>query len=141
MKKTAMPFAAALALMVGAAAPAFAHHADIMFDKMKEMTLSGTVMKFENVNPHSSIDLAVGKSGSQPVIWTIESDSPIMLQKAGIDPMLMKGEKVTVRIHPLKDGKPGGSLVALKKADGSEVMPEPGKIFGTKPPQLPLDKK
>jgi len=130
MKKTAL-LAAALALF---AAPAFAHHADVMFDKTKDMTLSGTVLKFENVNPHSMIELQVADRGKAPVVWQIETDSPIMLQKAGIEPMLKENEKVTVRIHPLKDGKPGGSLIALKKSDGSVVMvPEPGKIYGTKP--------
>jgi len=136
MSKTKLPFAAvALSLLVGAASvPAFAHHADVMFDKMKEMTLTGTVKQFENTNPHSMIELVVQSAG-KPVTWHIETDSPIVLQKVGAEPMLQMGEKVTMRIHPLKDGKPGGSLIQVKKSDGSVVMvPEPGKVFGTSPP-------
>ena len=53
VKKIVIAAAAALALlMIGA--PARAHHsANAEFDTQKEFTITGTLTKLENVNPHS----------------------------------------------------------------------------------------
>ena len=53
VKKIVIASAAALALlMIGA--PARAHHsANAEFDTQKEFTITGTLTKLENVNPHS----------------------------------------------------------------------------------------
>ena len=47
----------AAAIIAAVAVPATAHHAFVMFDKKKEMTLTGTVKKFENTNPHAMIQV------------------------------------------------------------------------------------
>ena len=123
----ALPLAAAL--MAAAAAPAFAHHSFVMFDKNKELTLTGTVKEFENTNPHAMIALDV-KGGAKPGEWIIQSESPLVLEKAGInDSTLSKGEQVTMRVHPLKDGKAGASLIELKTEDGM-VMSLGAKAYG-----------
>ena len=123
-----LPVATA-ALLGVAAAPTFAHHAFVMFDKNKEVTLTGTVKEFENTNPHAEITLSVPKDG-KTVDWIIQTESPIVLEQKGIDDStLTKGEKITARVHPLKDGKPGASLVELKTEDGM-VMSLGAKAYG-----------
>jgi hypothetical protein len=45
-----------------------------------------------------------------------------VLLRAGIKPTaLQPGDKITLRAHPLKDGKAGGSLIDVKKADGTTL--------------------
>ena len=128
MRYFILPVAAA-ALLGIATAPTFAHHAFVMFDKQKEVTLTGTVKEFRNTNPHAEIVLAVPKDG-KTTDWLIQTESPIVLEQKGIDDStLTKGEKATVRVHPLKDGKPGASLVELKTEDGM-VMSLGAKAYG-----------
>ena len=115
-KTFALPLAAAL--IAAAATPAFAHHSFVMFDKHKEVTLTGTVEDFEDTNPHAKIVMMV-TGGGRPGEWTILSESPLVLKKVGIhDSTLSAGEKVTVRVHPLKDGGTEGSLIDLRTEDG-----------------------
>ena len=114
----------ALALVaLSVVSPAFAHHSDAMFDSSKELTLNGTVKEFQYTNPHSWIQLVVaGENGAAPTEWSIETQAPIVLLRAGIKPTsLQTGDKVSVKMHPLKDGAPGGSLVEVKKADGTTL--------------------
>ena len=121
MLKSVIPvitaFAAALATY-----PAVAHHSDAMFAADKELVLKGTVKQFQYTNPHSWIQLVVPVAAGAPVEWSIETGAPIVLLRAGIKPTaLMPGDKVSVRVHPLKDGGAGGSLIDVTKEDGSTL--------------------
>src|SRR5215469_5755995 len=112
---------AALGLILFAALPAAAHHSDAMFDSTKEVVINGTVKEFQYTNPHSWIQVLVpGAEGAAPVEWSIETAAPIVLLRAGIKPTsLQAGDKISLRMHPLKSGAAGGSLVEVKKEDGS----------------------
>lgn len=119
MKKFAV---AGLCLAVLAAFPAFAHHSDAMFDSTKEVVLNGTVKEFQYTNPHSWIQLVVPATAGAPVEWSIETAAPIVLLRAGIKPTsLHPGDKISLRMHPLKSGAPGGSLMEIKKDDGTTL--------------------
>jgi Family of unknown function (DUF6152) len=116
--------AVSLALVLGAAMPAAAHHSDAMFDSAKEITLNGTVKEFQYTNPHSWIQLLVpaAAAAGTPVEWSIETAAPIVLLRAGIKPTsLQPGDKISLRFHPLKSGGPGGSLIEIKKQDGTTM--------------------
>ena len=107
--------AAAVAL---AAAPALAHHSFAMFDQAKLMTLEGVVHEFQWTNPHSFIELEV-PNGSRVTRWSIELNSPNNLTRQGWRrTSLTAGERVSVRIAPLRNGHPGGLFLDLRKADG-----------------------
>ena len=101
-----------------AGAPALAHHSFAMFDQTKQMTLEGTVREFQWTNPHSFIELDVASSG-RAQRWSIELNSPNNLTRQGWKRASLKaGEKVSVRIAPLRNGQTGGLFLDLKKADG-----------------------
>ena len=101
-----------------ASAPALAHHSFAMFDQRKVMTLEGTVHEFQWTNPHSFIELDV-PNGSKAQRWSIELNSPNNLTRQGWKRTSLKaGEKISVRIAPLRNGHPGGLFLDLKKADG-----------------------
>ena len=52
--------------------------------------------------------------------WGFEAEGPSTLLRAGIKVSLLKpGEQVTVKGHPLRDGRPAALLVSVTKADGS----------------------
>jgi len=107
--------------MLGVAvSQANAHHSTAMFDAAKEVVLNGTIKEFQYTNPHSWIQIMVPGSGGAEVEWSIETAAPIVLLRAGIKPTALRpGDEVTVRAHPLKNGNPGGSLIDVKKADGT----------------------
>jgi hypothetical protein len=114
MVRYALVAAAALTAM-----PAAAHHTASMFAMDKEVTLTGTVREFQYTNPHSWIQLVVDDAGKS-VEWSIETQAPIVLLRAGIKPGAFKpGDRLTVRLHPLKDGGPGGEMIDAKKDDGT----------------------
>lgn len=108
----------AAAGLVAASVPALAHHSFAMFDQTKQMTLEGTVREFQWTNPHSFIELDV-PNGSRVQHWSIELNSPNNLTRQGWRRTSLKaGERVSVRIAPLRDGRPGGLFLDLRKADG-----------------------
>ena len=110
-------------VLVGVAAvllalPAIAHHSGAMFDDDKTMTLSGTVKSFQWTNPHCWIQLLV-PADPGAVEWSVEMGSPSLLFRAGWKPgTLQTGEKITVVVHPMRDGTPGGLFVSAAAADG-----------------------
>jgi len=122
MVKSRLPSFVAFAL-TAIAVPALAHHSASMFDMEAEKTIVGTVRQFQYTNPHSWIQVMVpGERGAATVEWSIETQAPIVLLRAGIKPTsLQPGDKVSVRIHPLKDGTAGGEMIEVKKEDGTLI--------------------
>ena len=122
-KKSAMIRVVPAVMFLSAAVlPAYAHHSEVMFAPDREVLLTGTVKEFRYTNPHSYIQIVVPREGGQLVLWNIETDPPIALDRAGIESTtLQPGEKVTVRANPLKSGRPGGRLIDVRKADGTVV--------------------
>ena len=111
--KTAI-FSAAAVLTVFAAT-ASAHHSFAMFDQTKEVTLDGTLKELQWTNPHIWVQvIAKDPASGQDVEWSIEGGSPNGLSRRGWSRNMMKaGDKLTVVIHPLKNGDHGGSLTKL----------------------------
>ena len=111
--------AAALVLAALAALPASAHHSFAMFDQKKVMTLEGTVKEFQWTNPHSFIEIDVPGQGGRTTHWSIELNSPNNLKRQGWSRTSLKpGERITLRMAPLRNGNPGGLFLDLRKADG-----------------------
>lgn len=112
------PWLAAGMLALAGGASALAHHSFAMFDQKKMMTLDGTVHEFQWTNPHAFIELDVA-SGGKLQRWSIELNSPNNLKRQGwARNSLRPGEKVKVRIAPLRNGKHGGLFLDLTKLDG-----------------------
>jgi hypothetical protein len=110
------------AALLVASAPAWVHHSGAMFDSGKEQTLVGTITEYNWVNPHSSFKVSVQEADGKDVVWAIEMNAPQNLVRQGWKRTTLKsGDKVTVVVHPLRDGKPGGSFVAITLADGTKL--------------------
>ena len=118
------PLAAAMTL--GVASPALSHHSHAMFDHSKPATVTGTVKEFVFRNPHVYLYLDVKNDRGEVVTYWIEMSNIQNMIKQGINQATLKvGEVVTVRVHPLRDGRPGGNYETLTTADG--------KVFGREP--------
>jgi hypothetical protein len=118
VSKFAVGCAALAVLALVPAGPALAHHSFAMFDQKKVMTLEGTVSQFQWTNPHSFIEMDVG-SGSKLTHWSIELNSPNNLKRQGWSrESLHVGDKVTLRMNPLRDGSKGGLFLDVKLANG-----------------------
>ena len=97
------------------------------------VTLTGTVVSFEWVNPHSYIHLDVkGNSGALDR-WDVETHSISLLARKGWTRTSFKpGDVITVTGGQLKDGKKMMRLLRGVKADGwkffgDDFSPQPGK--------------
>ena len=98
-----------------AANPAIAHHSFALFDVTTSVTLEGTVKEFEWTNPHSWIHLVVLGANNQPEEWLVELPASAMLARDGWNKNYLKpGERISVRINPLKNGMKGGSLQSFR---------------------------
>ena len=106
--------------VVAIAGPAFAHHSFAMFDSAKNQTLVGSIKEFQWTNPHSWTQIMAPDASGKVVEWSIEGGSPNGLARQGWKSTSLKaGEKVTLIMHPMKDGSNGGSLMCVTKADGT----------------------
>jgi len=103
-------FASVLGLTALIALPAFAHHSFSMYEREKVVTLSGTVKEFIWTSPHVSIQVLSDNRGGLAT-WAIEGGSPTVLARGGWTSSVLKpGDKISLGIHPRKDGGAGGLL-------------------------------
>lgn len=102
-----------IAFMLGAISmPALSHHSGAMFEDQLTLELTGTVTRFEYVNPHSWLHVNIENDDGTVTEWGFELDAPPRLRRIGISPNFWRaGDRVTVRTRPLKDGRPAGFLV------------------------------
>ena len=95
-----------------------AHHSFAVFDMTAEKTITGVVSKFEWTNPHTFIFVDVPNDKGAVETWAIEGMSPNYLGRRGWSKNSVKpGEKVTMTVRPLKEGKPGGMFVRAQIGD------------------------
>src|ERR1700722_18970016 len=111
------------AILLAIPATALAHHSFAMFDMNKDVTLRGTVEQFQWLSPHSWLDIIVTDDAGKQIRWSLEMGAPSALYRRGWrQASLMRGDKVTATLHPLRDGRRGGSLVSVMLPDGSQLF-------------------
>lgn len=109
-------------VLCGFATTAMAHHSGAMFDQAKTVTLAGTIKEYQFSNPHVWIELMANDARGRPVQWSIEGEAPTLMARIGLKPKaLQPGDKVTLKAHPLRDGRPGGSFITMTLADGRVI--------------------
>lgn len=117
-------------VVLWSSAPVLAHHSGAMFDRTKTVELSGTIKQYQFANPHVWIEVVVpGTKGRNvaPVQWSIEGEGPAIMARMGLGPSVLKaGDKVTIKAHPLRDGRPGGSFISITLPNGKVITPTAG---------------
>jgi hypothetical protein len=109
--------AAAMALAVSS--PAWSHHSHSMFDHEKETTITGTVAEWVFRNPHVYLYVDTKLENGETVKYSVEMSNITNMIRAGFGANTFKpGDQVTVTLHPLRDGRPGGNYITATSADG-----------------------
>lgn len=111
-----------IALLLGSlasAVPAVAHHSYSMFDSSREVTVTGTVVEWQWTNPHMAIVLAAPDPSGKMANYVFEGSSPAVLRERGWNRSIAKrGDKLVVRMFPLRDGSLGGQINSIVVNDG-----------------------
>ena len=111
-------------IMMMTAAPVLAHHAfSAEFDVKKPLTLKGTLVKWEMINPHSWFHIEVKDPSGQVVEWMIEGGSPNSLIRQGVTKATLQiGMELVIEGYQAKD--------ASKTAVGRNfVLPDGKRLF------------
>ena len=103
---------------------AAAHHSFAAeFDALKPVTLKGTVVKWEMLNPHGWITLAVPGADGKTTEWMIETSNPNGLMRLGWSKRTLKfGDEITVEAYRAKDGSNTANAATVTLADGRKVF-------------------
>lgn len=96
-----------VALLLWSGSPA-AHHSNSAYDTEKSVQLTGTVTRWQLVNPHSGLWLEVVDAQGTSRVWggeftgTLDLYRKFMWNKDTFKP----GDRVTLHGHPARDGRP-----------------------------------
>jgi hypothetical protein len=137
MNRTKLSVVIALAGVLLAALPLWAHHAfQAEFDQEKPVSLKGKVTRMEWINPHAWIHIEVPNPDGTVTNWMIECGSPnIMLRRGFTKESLEFGTELSVQGYRAKNGS--------NRANGSSVTFRDGrKLFvGGSNPDIPADQR
>ncbi len=111
------------AMLLAAALPVAAHHSfGAEFDASKPLTLEGTVVQMEWVNPHSWLTIDVPKPDGTTERWRLEGGSPSVLLRLGWNrDSLPTGTKIKVTAFQAKDGSFRASTREIEFPDGRKM--------------------
>ena len=120
MKKLGFLGAVAFTLFL-VSAPLFAHHGEANYDTDKVVSVKGTVVDFQFINPHTLITIEAKNDKGETERWSCEARSPGMLVRAsGWDKNTLKnGDVITVYGYRARNGSPVMRLQKLTLPDGT----------------------
>jgi hypothetical protein len=112
-----------IAILLLAAAPAWAHHSFAAdFDSSAPVVLQGKITKVEWTNPHVYIWVDVADGHGRVTNWTVESVAPNYLMRLGwTRKSLQPGDMVVIRGFAAKAQKDFAKTDTITLADGRSV--------------------
>ena len=108
---------------------AFAHHGGAAYDGGQSVTVTGAVTKFEFINPHVLIYIAVTGESGDAVEWSGELTSPNRLarmERGSTTPwskdLLQPGDEITLSGNPARSGAPSLRLRTVIDSHGTTLV-------------------
>ena len=116
------PRTAIAAIVFLASFPVMSHHSDIGLDMDSVTMIDGTVTQFAWRNPHVYFTVAVNDGPGEPVEWTVQMGSTIVVTRMGwTRDSLAVGDRVTVGLNAARNGRPYGLVNSVVKDTGVEL--------------------
>ena len=111
------------------ASGAWAHHGGAAYDETETITVTGAVTKFQFINPHVLIYIAVTEENGDTVEWSGELTTPIRLarmDRAGAvkwsKDLLQPGDEITLSGNPARSGAPSLRLRRVIDSHGVALI-------------------
>ena len=102
---------------------AAAHHANSAYDRTQSVTISGTVTRWQFINPHAGLWLTVTSENGDTQEWSGEFQGTLDLYRHfnWNKDTFKPGDQITLTGFPSRDGTPNLSARIVQFSDGSEV--------------------
>jgi hypothetical protein len=111
------------------ASGAWAHHGGAAYDGSETITVAGAVTKFEFINPHVLIYIAVMEEDGDAVEWSGELTTPLRLARMGREgvvqwskDILQPGDEITLSGNPARSGAPSLRLRRVIDSHGVALI-------------------
>lgn len=117
---------AIVAVALGCAVEAFAHHSTSYFSKNLSdvVRIQGRVVRWEFRSPHSQIYVETKEANGEVVVWRFDTTPAAWLVREGwTKDSLSVGDLVTAEGFPLV-GQPYAWLGKVTKQDGTRLLPQ-----------------
>lgn len=99
------------------------HNFAAEFDEKRPVTLTGTVTKFEFINPHSWIHMDIKTPSGKVESWMVEGGSPNSLLRLGFTKnSLPFGSQITVQGFRALDGSNKAAGGSITFSDGKQLF-------------------
>jgi uncharacterized protein DUF6152 len=104
--------------------PAPAHHSFAAeYDGAKPIKLTGSITKFDMINPHSWLYVDAPDADGKTINWAFETAAPNILFRRGFKKDYFKvGTVVTVEGFLAKDGTKTGNAQRVTLPDGKQLI-------------------
>lgn len=127
MTRRLLLFGGAILALSVMSATTLAHHGREMYDAQHQITLKGTVTKFDFVNPHVLLYFDVKDASGKVANWVGETGSPNMMRRGGWTKSSLKpGDAITVSGYPARNGSPSMRFMKIVLANGQTLDPASG---------------
>jgi hypothetical protein len=125
---------AVVAAAVVITSTAWAHHSPAAFDTDSQITIQGTVSRFDWTNPHVYIYVTTAAGAGESTEWLIETDGTSLLTRSGWSRESVRvGSVVTVRASPDRDTQRNHALlVSMVLSDGVVLTPRSAAAAGVR---------
>jgi hypothetical protein len=144
-----MAAAVAVSILVLGSGTLAHHGAPSLYDVLHPITIKGTVTEFVFANPHAQIYMDVKNDKGEVVAWSIETNGPGQLRRAGWTRETLKpGDEITVTLIPAKSGAPvgfsgwalGGGKIVLANGQTITTQEKPDNYQSSDPRAAPRAK-